>query len=84
MILGDLFGSVRSSKSGNLHLSVCPFGDSLFRALILHLSCSDFHAALSLSTLEEIQQSEPKILRLVKCPTYSSLKTLNVARVGAT
>ena len=48
----------------------------IFLALIFML--------LSLSTLEEIQQSEPKILRLVKCPTYSSLKTLNVARVGAT
>ena len=47
-----LLGSVRSSRSGNLHLSVSHFSDSVSKELIPHLSGSDLQAVpLALSKL---------------------------------
>ena len=62
----EFVGSVRSSRSHNVRLSVTVISCLDSSALNLHLSCSDLsHVSLRSLSAYFVVQTEPKILRLV-------------------
>ena len=59
--LNNIFGSVRSSRNANVHLSVCPVKSVLELTIFIFLSQVSLRSLCSYF----VRQAEPKILRLV-------------------